>query len=730
MRKTLSSLIISILFLCGCSISEPTPVIDELAQRLLPENSSSFIFEQVDSNSDFFELEQKNNKIVIRGNNGISMARGLNHYLRYYCHKSVSWCGNNLKELPETLPSIPEKIHIEASMPYRYYLNYCTYSYSMAFWGWDEWEKEIDRMAMQGINMPLMAVYSQYAVWQNTLKRLNFTNKEIMDFLPGAGYEAWWLMGNLEGFGGPVSQKYIGQQSALQVKMLKRMKELGMKPVFQGFFGMVPNLLKKKYPNARIKEQGLWGTYQRPAFLDPTDPLFDKIATIFYEEQKKLFGDAQFFGGDPFHEGGTSEGIDVKLAANKILQAMRKTNPKAIWVLQGWQYNPQKELMEGLNPEECIILDLMACERPQWGGVKSSMFYKPEGHMNHQWIWCALPNFGGKTGLHGKMSSYASGPIYAKHHPMGKNICGIGTAPEGIGTNPVVYDMVYDMAWRKDSIDIPTWLDNYIYYRYGQEDENCRKAWEILSKTIYECHNEMGGPVESYICARPADTIKCVSTWGNAEIFYNPLDLVKAWDLMYHSQEKLRLSDTYEYDLTDLTRQVLSDYAKLLHQKMNDAFYRKDKESFMKYSSQFLNIIKDEDRLLSTRKEFMLGTWLSEAEKVGCSPSEKQMFVQNAKRQITTWTDVDSDLHDYANKEWSGLLIDFYLPRWEVYVTYKANLLYNKEAKRPNYAKMENEWVQKNSTYPTKVNPEGTIPVINDLYNQYHIEIEQAYLKN
>ncbi|WP_251235799.1 alpha-N-acetylglucosaminidase [Bacteroides nordii] len=717
----------------GCSMStESDQSVSELAERLLPDNnSSSFIFEKLPSDSDFFELEQAaDDRIIIRGNSGVSIARGLNHYLRNYCHKSVSWCGNNLSELPVPLPPVREKVRVTASFPYRYYLNYCTYSYSMAFWDWEQWEKEIDRMALQGINMPLMAVYSQYAVWQNTLRRLNFSEDDIRKFLPGAGYEAWWLMGNLEGFGGPVTPEFIARQTDLQQKMLKRMRELGMKPVFQGFYGMVPNALKEKFPDARIKDQGIWGTYQRPAFLDPTDPLFDKLAAIYYEEQKNLFGETHFFGGDPFHEGGTSEGINVKLAAQKILQAMRKVNPQAVWVLQGWQHNPVKELMEGLKPGETIILDLMACERPQWGGVKTSMFHKPEGHWNHQWIWCALPNFGGKTGLHGKMSSYASGPVFAKHHPMGKNICGIGTAPEGIGTIPVVYDMVYDMAWRTDSIHIPQWLDNYTYYRYGTEDNNCNRAWKLLSETIYECHNELGGPVESYICARPSDTIQHVSTWGNAVMFYDPMKVVKAWDLLYQSRKRFNHSDTYEYDLTDVTRQVLSDYAKYLHERMVLAFQKKDKERFMEYSGKFLNIIKDEDRLLSTRKEFMLGTWLAEAEKAGGTPEEKRRFVTNAKRLITTWTDTDSDLHDYANKEWSGLLIDFYLPRWEAYVTYKTSLLYGKKLPYPDYSKMEQEWVLTNSTYLSRVIPEGTIAVVEDLYKRYHTEIEQNYQKN
>lgn len=301
---------------------------------------------------------------------------------------------------------------------------------------------------------------------------------------------------------------------------------------------------------------------------------------------------------------------------------------------------------------------------------------------------------------------------------------------EAIGTIPVIYDMVYDMAWRTDSINIPQWLTNYAHYRYGAKDDNCNQAWKILSETIYECRNELGGPVESYLCARPSDTILHVSTWGNAEMFYEPVEIVDAWKFLYQSRDKFRGMDTYEYDLADVTRQVLSDYAKYLHKSMVTAFHKKDKKKFMEYSSNFLDIIKEEDRLLSTRKEFMLGTWLAEAENAGCTPEEKQLFITNAKRQITTWSHIDSDLHDYANKEWSGLLIDFYLPRWEAYVTYKARLLYGNKMLPPDYAKMEQDWVLANSAYPSKVNQEGTITVVEDIYERYQLEIEEAYQRN
>lgn len=720
-------IVLFVLLVTGCSTSGPELPAKSLAKRLLADKSSSFVFEEVPSQTDYYELEQiSNGKILIKGNNGVSMARGLNHYLKSYCYRSVSWCGNNMSDLPAVLPSLSEKIRVEASVPYRYYLNYCTYSYSMAFWTWEQWEREIDRMALQGVNTVLMAVNGQFAVWQNTLKRLGFSQTEIDEFMPGAGYEAWWLMGNLEGFGGPVSQEYIDRQTQLQKKVLSRIRELGMQPVFQGFYGMVPNILKKKYPDAHIIEQGKWLAYQRPALLDPADPLFGKIASIYYEEQKKLFGDAVFFGGDPFHEGGRMDGIDVPLAAQKIVQEMRKFTPDAIWILQGWQHNPAEKLLAGLKQGDVIILDLMACERPQWKGVES--YGKKKGHMQHPWIWCALPNFGGKTGQHGKMSSYSKGPVVAKRNEMGKNMCGIGVASEGIGTNPIVYDMVFDMAWKTDTIDIASWLRNYVGYRYGKSDENCYKAWEILSNTIYECHNAVGGPIESYICARPSEVIASASAWGFTKLFYSPMEIVRAWELMWNSNALFAGVDTYEYDIVDLTRQVLSDYAKFLHENMIDAFQKKDKKAFLEYSNEFLTLIRDMDNLLSTRKEFMLATWLEEAENAGCTPDEKLRFVANAKRQITTWTDIESVLHDYANKEWSGLLVDFYLPRWEVYVNYKTNLLYNKPAERPDYVKMEQDWVNTRSTYLAKINSENTIDVVRGMYEKYHDEIERAYM--
>ena len=84
-------LFIGLIALCITSCSRTPEYTDSaarLAGRIVPSHSDDFIFTLVPAEKDFFELRQNGDKIEIQGNNGISMARGLNHYLRHYCHAS------------------------------------------------------------------------------------------------------------------------------------------------------------------------------------------------------------------------------------------------------------------------------------------------------------------------------------------------------------------------------------------------------------------------------------------------------------------------------------------------------------------------------------------------------------------------------------------------------------------------------------------------------------------
>lgn len=274
-----------ICMLCLAVVVKAASPIQGLLERIDKGASRKFVIEQVKSPTDFFELDQKGDKVVIRGNNYVSIATGVNWYLKYYAGIQLSWNGMTA-QLPAVLPAVPQKERHETDLKYRYNFNYCTYSYTMAFWDWDRWEKEIDWMALHGINLPL-AVVGADVVWYNVLTKLGYTKDEINEFIAGPAFQGWWLMNNLEGWGGPNPDSWYKQRETLQKQILKRMREYGIRPVLPGYSGMVPHNAKERL-GLNVSDPGLWCGYRRPAFLQPTDPRFNEIADLYYKEMSRL----------------------------------------------------------------------------------------------------------------------------------------------------------------------------------------------------------------------------------------------------------------------------------------------------------------------------------------------------------------------------------------------------------------------------------------------------------
>ena len=159
-------------------------------------------------------------------------------------------------------------------------MNYCTVSYTAAYWDWERWQREIDFMAMNSINMPLATVGLE-AVWYNTLLKHRFTDEEARRFLAGPGHAAWQWMQNLQSYGGPLPKSWIDKHIILAKKIIDRERELGMTPIQQGFSGYVPRELKDKYPEAKIRLQPGWCGFKGAGQLDPTDALFAALGRDF-----------------------------------------------------------------------------------------------------------------------------------------------------------------------------------------------------------------------------------------------------------------------------------------------------------------------------------------------------------------------------------------------------------------------------------------------------------------
>ena len=672
-----------------------------LLERIDKGASQRFVIELKQGDRDFFELDYRAGKPVVRGNNYVSIATGIHWYLKYYVGIHLCW-GHMHARLPQQLPVVPKPERHETDMRLRFDFNYCTHSYTMAFWDWERWEEEIDWMALHGVNMPLCAT-GMGSVWRNVLLRLGYTRDEVNDFVAGPAFQSWWLMNNLEGWGGPNPDSWYTRQEELQRRIVRRMREWGIEPVLPGYSGMLPANAKERL-GVDVADPGRWCGYRRPAFLQPQDPNFQRIARIYYQELTRLYGKARYYSMDPFHEGGNTKGVDLAAAGKAVWQAMKAVNPKATWVAQAWQACPHNGMIAEIPEGDMVVLDLYSESCPQWGD-SASIWYRPQGFGKHHWLYCMLLNFGGNVGLHGKMRHVIDEFYKARESSFGRSLKGIGLTMEGTENNPVMYELLTELPWRAGRFDKDEWLRGYLRARYGKLTPGVEKAWMLLSNTIYACPDgsTQQGTHESVFCARPSLNAYQVSSWSCMADYYQPMDIIRAANDIVAEADAYRGNADFEYDLVDIVRQAVAEKGRLVYPVVVAAYKAADKELFASASARFLNLILLQDCLLATHSNFKVGRWIGNARRMGATAAESDLYEWNARVQVATWGNrhaaEQGGLHDYAHKEWNVMLRDYYYIRWKAYFDELAGRLEGKAAKHIDFYAMEEAWTLQHNVY-------------------------------
>lgn len=637
-------------------------------QRNIPDFKDSFTVKFEERDKDFFSITAQNGKIHVKANNYVSAFHGIYCYLKEYCNVQLSWCANQEIHI-SSLVMFDGEFHKEIEQKYRVYMNYCTLDYSMCWWDFERWEKEIDFMAMNGINMPL-AVVGTEAVWYETLLQFGFTKKEALDFISGPAFWAWQLMTNIEGYLPPENEKYVYERLELGRKILQRYLEFGMYPIQQGFSGHVPVLLRKKYPKAKILMQNGWCRYPKTAQLDPLDPLFFEFGTVYLNKMNELLGNHHFIACDPFHEGTPPKSSraylnDVGKAINRLYENF---DSESVWVMQAWTM--RKHIVKAVPKNRLLILDLNSEKTPQndncWGyPVVSGM----------------LHDFGGKNSMQGKLKQHSEN-AYLKLKNGGANVVGSGMFMEGIEQNPVVYDLQFELLTTAQAIDLDKWLDKYILRRYGKFDKTLRKAWEILLETCYRSDGYKENAVGSVVASRPQMIPTQAGPCCKNKLYYDTDKFEKAVELYLSVSEDFKESDGYQYDLCDLTRQAMSNRFHKEQIKFADAYKKKNISAVEEIAKKQLSLLADMDTLLSHRKEFCFSRWINDCHNLATDEKEKRYFDINARTLLTSWGDIRSttwSLYDYAWREWSGLIKEYYYKRWKMFYNKVLYCLKNKK---------------------------------------------------
>jgi alpha-N-acetylglucosaminidase len=647
---------------CGQIFASPATVAAAgVLRRTVGAAASSFALADLPSvnGMDVYEVEATGGHVRVSGSSAVAISRGAYEYIRDVCKRQVTW-GRAHVELPHTLPDYA-KHRVVCPNRYRHYFNVCTFGYSTVWWDWSRWEQEIDWMALHGINMPL-AMNGQEAIWQKIWRSYGLSNAQIQGYFSGPAFLPWHRMGNINSHGGPLQQSWIDGQAALQKRILGRERELQMTPITPAFSGFVPPAFREKHPSALITESSAWAGFQSTLLLNPRDPMYLEIGKQFITEYRKEFGTDHLYLADVYNEmtprlPAESKLADLQATGDAVYKAILAADPQGTWVMQGWLfYNDrgfwgEKEtdaFLKAVPDDRMIIIDL-SCDSMEIWRAQPAVRKK-------MWIYCTLHNFGETTTLFGDLKEYADRPMKALTDAGHGGMSGMGITMEGIEQNPVVYELATDMMWRSEPVDLAAWIKSYSEARYGVSSSAVEEAWAIIFKRLY---NGSYLPDGDHFMLRPGPGF-------GSEPSPEAEDIRRAINLLLGASNSIGTNHLYQLDVVDLMKRYLEEVGSAYWFGALSDRDSKQMGGFTLRAAEYFKSLDDLDRLLGTIPEYRLSTWVQNARKWGRNSLEKDQLEQNAKMQVTVWG--GPDLHDYAWKEWSGLVSSFYKERWTRYL--------------------------------------------------------------
>lgn len=689
----------------------------DLILRNTPDIAQMLVLRDIESDNgkNRYEVFCENGKIVICGDCKISQAMGYYAYLKKYCRVNLSHCGNTQINVTEA-PLFEGKLSKTVIQDKRAYLTYRSFGYSLAFWTWEDWEREIDFMAMNGINMPLCLVGSE-AVWYYTMRDFKYSETGALSYLSGPAFWPWQMMNRLASYYSLTDPKYIESRVELGKKIIDREASLGMSPILPGFAGMVPQSFKKLFDKLRMQILPSWNNFPFTFRLDFQSTVFKKFGMALLEKQRQLFGAFHYYSCDPYIVNKSElKSKDYLWRVGRAIDTLYKDfDPESKWIMMSDCL--YEKMVKSVPKDRLIILDL-----------DGTLHSQTDEFWGYSYI---LGNGGGsedRTVLHGNMKAVAKNPYL----DAPENCIGTGVFYDGILSNPMFLELSFDMLTEDKKINLDEWCRDYASRRYSSEDEGYARAAEILRDT---CYNVEGRETGSVICARPCTDLKHAAPFDVIDVQYDNKKLLEAAELLISSEKTD--SDGRVYDICDITRQVLSNHAHICYEKAVNGFRSRDQRDFERYSNSFLKICEELDELLQSRREMSLYTHLKAASSLALTDKDKQNFELNLLTQITLWGPIGDPLnYDYAWKEWGGLVGTYYAKRWQSFFEllayrftkrgrfstatkkqingrneYRGNPFYK------NYSDFERKWLS--TTNPAEPTDADTVAIAERLIEKY-----------
>ena len=618
-----------------------------------------FIIEKSKSGLDEYRLSVKDGIIEIHATGGAAGGAALNAYLKKYCNFYFGILTKN-GTLPEIPPDTDEDITEISAFEYRYAFNYCTFGYSYAFNLWEDWERITDYLILSGYNLVLNPIGNE-CVWLELLLRFGYTREEAKKYISAPNYLPWQWMMNLSGFKSDYPDSWFDEQRDIAVKFNRKLSSFGISSVMPGYCGAVPDDFCDKYKGENILKQGLWcNSYLRPAILNYDSPLFSEISKAYYEIQDALLcaSDMHYYSVDPFHEGGSKEGIDLQDYARAVLGAMKETDGNAVWVMQGWNGNPDRQLLSALKREDVLILNLHADGCPDGG----------DDFLGYPYIYCVVNNFGGEQAMRGSARRTLELP-HAMAMSDSSACLGIGIIPEGVECDEILFDVVSEISVREALRPTDEFLMEYIRSRYGVDSPELTEIFGELFDKVYT-DDTVQYQHESGLIASPSPTVDRVCFWAGHSTVQDNTHLMRAAEVMMKYYSACSSREGYVKDLVAILRQYVAGESWRYIYALNEAITERNLGKLRKNAEKLLNLIDIQADVVDCDPHLSLSKYIERATRRGKTKEEKTWLSYVSKLLITFWADSPDGacLNDYSAREYGDMLRCFYKPRWEKYI--------------------------------------------------------------
>lgn len=269
--------------------------------------------------------------------------------------------------------------------------------------------------------------------------------------------------------------------------------------------------------------------------------------------------------------------------------------------------------------------------------------------------------------------------------------------------------------------ELDTWREHLAIRRAGCIDENSQAAWKLLIDSIYTAPSRPGQcPL---VNIRPTFG-KYRTYYANPRIAYENVTLFEVWRLLLASGGR---GAAFDFDLANIARQAMSNLFLTEFRTYEAAYEAGDRETMKTQRKRLTGLIDDIDGMVGCCNYFLTGGWIAAARAWGKDATEADYFEQNARNILTTWSDKDMLLNDYASRTWNGLTKSFYGERWRMFfdavdAALDAGGQFDEEAFARYHTAVtdfEKEWWEERvGAFPTI--PTGPVrPLASKLYHKY-----------